>query len=276
MIKIVTDSVADIPRQVAEKYEINVLPLNININENTYQDGINITPEQICNYIRNDHIPKTSQVTPRDFFQAFERLTSNGDEVIAITMSSQLSNTYNSALISSQQLPDRKIAVLDSMGVSLGQGLQVIESAKMAFAGRSFEEIIERIKILRRRMNYSIIIDTLDYLFKGGRISKAQYIAGNLLNLNLVCGSDGTGKIMVKEKFRGNEKSILRWISRHIAKLNLTNKIVGINTVNNDKLLNEVKILIEKHNPQEIIMSQIGSTVACYAGPNAIGVFAEE
>ncbi len=276
MIKIVTDSVADIPRQVAEKYEINVLPLNININENTYQDGINITPEQICNYIRNDHIPKTSQVTPRDFFQAFERLTSNGDEVIAITMSSQLSNTYNSALISSQQLPDRKIAVLDSMGVSLGQGLQVIEAAKMAFAGRSFEEIIERIKILRRRMNYSIIIDTLDYLFKGGRISKAQYIAGNLLNLNLVCGSDGTGKIMVKEKFRGNEKSILRWISRHIAKLNLTNKIVGINTVNNDKLLNEVKILIEKHNPQEIIMSQIGSTVACYAGPNAIGVFAEE
>lgn len=255
MIKIVTDSVADIPRQVAEKYEINVLPLNININENTYQDGINITPEQICNYIRNDHIPKTSQVTPRDFFQAFERLTSNGDEVIAITMSSQLSNTYNSALISSQQLPDRKIAVLDSMGVSLGQGLQVIEAAKMAFAGRSFEEIIERIKILRRRMNYSIIIDTLDYLFKGGRISKAQYIAGNLLNLNLVCGSDGTGKIMVKEKFRGNEKSILRWISRHIAKLNLTNKIVGINTVNNDKLLNEVKILIEKHNPQEIIMS---------------------
>lgn len=276
MIKIVTDSVADIPRQVAEKYEINVLPLNININENTYQDGINITPEQICNYIRNDHIPKTSQVTPRDFFQAFERLTSNGDEVIAITMSSQLSNTYNSALISSQQLPDRKIAVLDSMGVSLGQGLQVIEAAKMAFAGRSFEEIIERIKILRRRMNYSIIIDTLDYLFKGGRISKAQYIAGNLLNLNLVCGSDGTGKIMVKEKFRGNEKSILRWISRHIAKLNLTNKIVGINTVNNDKLLNEVKILIEKHNPQEIIMSQIGSTVACYAGPIAIGVFAEE
>jgi DegV family protein with EDD domain len=173
-------------------------------------------------------------------------------------------------------LPDRKIAVLDSKGVSLGQGLQVIEAARMAAAGKMFEEITKRVKILSQKMTYAIIINTLEYVFRGGRISKAQYIAGNLLHLNLVCSSDGNGKIIIADKFRGKERSILRWVSQHIPRLNLNSKTVGINMINNEKLLQEVKALIQKYNPREIIESHIGSTVACYAGPNAIGIFAEK
>jgi DegV family protein with EDD domain len=276
MIKIITDSVADIPPDYIKKYDISVLPLNINVNGNTYEDGINITSKEVCDYIQKGANPKTSQVPPVKIYTALESLSSNGNEIIAITMSSQLSNTYNSAVLASQKLPDRKIAVLDSMGVSLGQGLQAIEAAKMALAGKTFDEIVQRVKTIRQKMNYAIIIDTLEYLLKGGRINKAQYIAGNLLQLNLVCGSDGTGKILVKEKFREKEKSILRWATQHIAKLNVTNKTVGINMINNEKLLKEVKALIEKYNPKEIIVSQIGPTVACYSGPNAIGIFVEE
>ncbi|HHT46289.1 MAG TPA: DegV family protein [Firmicutes bacterium] len=277
MIKIVTDSTADIPREYVNKYDITVLPLNINIDGKTYQDGINISPAEVCDYMQKGKIPKTSQVPPIEFYNTFEKLTRNGDEVIAIIMSSQLSSTYNAALLSSKQLPDRKIAVLDSMGVSLGQGLQVIEAARMALAGKVFKDIIKRVKALSKKMNYAIIINTLEYVFKGGRISKVQYIAANLLHLNLVCSSDGTGKIIVADKFRGKEKSILRWTAKHIARLKITNKTVGLNAINNnEKLLQEVKALIQKYNPKEIIESQIGSTVACYAGPNAIGIYAEE
>ncbi|MGI6318020.1 MAG: DegV family protein [Dethiobacteria bacterium] len=276
MINIVTDSIADLPREYIEKYAITVLPLNINIGNNTFLDGINISPAQVCDYIQKGEIPKTSQVPPIKFYNAFEELTRNGDEVIAILMSSQLSSTYNSAVLSRNQLPDRKIAVLDSKGVSLGQGLQVIEAARMAAAGKVFEEITKRVKILSQKMTYAIIINTLEYVFRGGRISKAQYIAGNLLHLNLVCSSDGNGKIIIADKFRGKERSILRWVSQHIPRLNLNSKTVGINMINNEKLLQEVKALIQKHKPREIIESHIGSTVACYAGPNAIGIFAEK
>lgn len=276
MINIVTDSIADLPREYIEKYAITVLPLNINIGNNTFLDGINISPAQVCDYIQKGEIPKTSQVPPIKFYNAFEELTRNGDEVIAILMSSQLSSTYNSAVLSRNQLPDRKIAVLDSKGVSLGQGLQVIEAARMAAAGKVFEEITKRVKILSQKMTYAIIINTLEYVFRGGRISKAQYIAGNLLHLNLVCSSDGNGKIIIADKFRGKERSILRWVSQHIPRLNLNSKTVGINMINNEKLLQEVKALIQKYNPREIIESHIGSTVACYAGPNAIGIFAEK
>jgi DegV family protein with EDD domain len=276
MINIVTDSIADLPREYIEKYAITVLPLNINIGNNTFLDGINISPAQVCDYIQKGEIPKTSQVPPIKFYNAFEELTRNGDEVIAILMSSQLSSTYNSAVLSRNQLPDRKIAVLDSKGVSLGQGLQVIEAARMAAAGKVFEEITKRVKILSQKMTYAIIINTLEYVFRGGRISKAQYIAGNLLHLNLVCSSDGNGKIIIADKFRGKERSILRWVSQNIPRLNLNSKTVGINMINNEKLLQEVKTLIQKYNPREIIESHIGSTVACYAGPNAIGIFAEK
>jgi DegV family protein with EDD domain len=146
----------------------------------------------------------------------------------------------------------------------------------MAAAGKVFEEITKRVKILSQKMTYAIIINTLEYVFRGGRISKAQYIAGNLLHLNLVCSSDGNGKIIIADKFRGKERSILRWVSQHIPRLNLNSKTVGINMINNEKLLQEVKALIQKHKPREIIESHIGSTVACYAGPNAIGIFAEK
>ncbi|MGE5380912.1 MAG: DegV family protein [Methylocystaceae bacterium] len=276
MIKIVTDSVADIPEEYIEKYNLMVLPLSININNDSFLDGIDITPAEVCEYIQKGQTPKTSQIPGIQFYNAFEELTRNGDEVIAVTMSSQLSNTYNSAVMSAKALPDRKIAVLDSLGVSLGQGLQVIEAARMAIAGQPINMITDTIMMMRQKMNYAIIIDSLDYVFKGGRISKAQYIAGNLLRLNLVCSSDGTGRIKVADKFRGKEKSILQWISKHISHLDLTNKTVGLNTISNEKLLNEVKSLIQIYNPKEIIVSQIGSTVACYSGPNALGIFAME
>jgi DegV family protein with EDD domain len=274
MIKIVTDSVAELPQEIIDKYDITVLPLYVNIMDQSFIDGVEINAQTVCQYIDKGHYPQTSQIPPHHFYTVFDNLTSNGDEVIAITMSSQLSGTFRAALTAKEQLPDRKITVLDSMGVSLGQGLQVIEAAKMALFGKLPEEIVSCLHRVRSKMNYAIIIDTLEYVFKGGRISKAQYIAGNLLNLNIVCGSDGTGKISLAEKFIGKEKSILRWISKHLNNLNIKDKTVGLCTFSNEKLLNEVKALVEKHNPKEVIVSQFSSVVACYSGPNAIGIFA--
>jgi len=276
MIKIVTDSVAELPIDLVSQYGITVLPLSVNIGNNSYLDGTEINSLEVCEYIHKGNYPQTSQVPSSRFYEVFDNLTKNGDEVIAITMSSQLSGTYNSALSAKKELPHRKIEVLDSRGVSLGQGLQVIEAARMALLGKLSEEIISCLHTIRSKMRYAIIINTLEYVFIGGRISKAQYIAGSLLNLNIVCGSDGTGKISLHEKFIGKEKSVLRWINNHLAKLNLKDKTLGLCFLSNEKLLNEVKALAQKYSPREIIVSQFSSIVACYAGPNAIGIFAQE
>lgn len=275
-IRITTDSVADLPEEIIDRYNIKVLPLNITVNDMAYLDGVDITPLRVCEFIQKGDSPKTAQIPPQKYYETFEELTRAGDEVIAITMSSQLSGTYQSALMAKQQLPDRKIEVIDSMGVSLGQGLQVIEAARMALSGMVSKEIMERLKQISTKMTYAIIIDTLEYVFKGGRISKAQYIAGNLINLNIVCGSDGAGKISVIEKFIGKEKRIVKWIFRYIQNLDLKNKTIGLATITNERLLHEVKNLVQVCCPKEIITSQIGSTVACYSGPSAIGIFVEE
>ncbi|KXZ39299.1 EDD domain protein, DegV family [Alkalithermobacter thermoalcaliphilus JW-YL-7 = DSM 7308] len=277
MVKIVTDSVSDIPKDYLDKYDITVVPINIIIDENTYKDGLDITTEQVYDKIKQGYLPKTSQANPHDFIKVFDELSKEGDEVLAILLSSKLSGTYSSALIAKQELLDRKIEVIDSKAITLTQGMLVIEAAKMAKEGKNLDEIKKVIEQKIDKMEQFIIFDTLEYAYKGGRISKIQYMLSNVLNLKIIITLKD-GEMVVKDKVRGRKKAI-KWIINYMKDKNikLDGKVIGINHANDSDYLEELKeAILSEHSPKEIILSNVGCAVAAYSGLSAVAVHFEK
>lgn len=277
MVRIVTDSVSDIPEEYVYEYNINVIPLKVILGEHVYEDRINITPDKVFERIeKSGEFPKTSQVTPFEFIRVFDEITKDGDEVLAIVMSSKMSGTYNSALVAKNELSDRKIEVVDSKAITLGYGLIVIKAAKMAKEGKTVDEIKNKIEKMIEKMEYLIVFDTLEYVYKGGRISKAQYLLANFFNIKpIVTMLDG--EMVVKDKVRGRKK-VLKWMIDYLEKNNidLNNKIIGLNHVNDMEYLQELKKeLTSRFNMKEIVISDVGCTVAAYSGLNAIALYFE-
>ena len=278
MVKIVTDSVSDLPRDYIEKYDIKVMDLNIIFGEEIYKDRAEISPNEVFERIKNnDEFPKTSQVTPFEFIETFDELTKDSNEVLAILMSSKMSGTYNSAVIAKNELSDRNIEVMDSKGITLGYGLIVIEAAKMAKQGKSIDEIKKRIQAMILNMEYLIVFDTLEYAYKGGRISKSQYVISNFLNIKpIVTMKDG--QMVVKDKVRGRKK-VINWLMNYIKSnnININDKVIGLNHVNDAYYLEQLKSdIANEFNPKKIIISDVGCTVAAYSGLSAIAIYFEK
>lgn len=278
MVKIVTDSVSDLPRDYIEKYNIKVMDMNIIFGEKTYKDRVDINPSEVFERIKNNNeFPKTSQVTPFEFVEVFDELSKDSDEVLAILMSSKMSGTYNSAIIATNELTGRKIEVMDSKGITLGYGLIVIEAAKMAKQGKSLDEIKKRIEVMISNMEYLIVFDTLEYAYRGGRINKSQYIISNFLNIKpIVTMKDG--EMVVKDKVRGRKK-VIKWLTDYIKSnnININDKVIGLNHVNDVDYVEQLKAdITNKFNPKEIIISDVGCTVAAYSGLSAIAIYFEK
>ncbi|MGE5654664.1 MAG: DegV family protein, partial [Bacillota bacterium] len=183
-IRIVTDSTADISPEVAAEYGIDVLPLSVIVGDHVYRDGIDLTPSQFYPILAASPVlPTTSQVSPGQFMQCFQRLVQDGYEVISIHLSQGLSSTVETARSIAQQVGQGKVTVFDSQFLSLGQAFQVLEAAQMARAGHTVQQIIDRLDQIRAKTELLFTLDTLEYLRKGGRIGKVQAILGQLLNL---------------------------------------------------------------------------------------------
>ncbi len=277
MVKIVTDSVSDIPKEYIEKYDIKVMPLKIIFGEETYKDRVDIMPDQVFDRIeKNNEFPKTSQVSPYEFIEVFDEITQKGEAVLAIVMSSKMSGTYNSAVVAKNELKDRKIEIIDSKAITLGYGLIVIEGAKMAKEGKSLEEIKDRLENMVQKMEYLIVFDTLEYVYKGGRISKTQYMLSNFLNIKAIVTMKD-GELVIKDKVRGRKK-VLKWMMDYLEKNNihLDHKVIGLNHVKDIKYLEELREeLLEKFKPKEVVISDVGSTVAAYSGLSAVALYFE-
>lgn len=277
MIRIVTDSVSDIPKEYVEKYNIEVMPLKIRIDEDEYEDGVQITTEKMFEKIQGqDLFPSTSQITPFEFASKFDELTRNGDEVLAVVMSSDMSGTYNSALAAKLELEDRKIEVVDSQSITLGFGMLVIEAARLAMENRGLEEIKSSIEEMKHKMDSTIVFDTLEYAYKGGRISKAQYMLANFFNLKILITMEN-GEMVVRNKVRGRKKAIKAIIENlESTNQNLDGKTIGINHANDEKYLEELKrAILQKYQPKEIIVSKVGCAVAAYSGLSAVALHFE-
>jgi len=185
-VKIVTDSVADLPSQVAKELGITVVPLNVRFGEEVYRDGIDLTAEQFYDKLKQSEIlPVTSVPSPAAFAEAYNKLAEETDEILVITISSRLSGTYDVAL-ESMGLMKRKcrVEVIDSHWVVMAEGFMVIAAARAAQAGANFDDVVDITHRNMKRVDMRAAFDTLEYLKRGGRIGAAQALLGSVLKIN--------------------------------------------------------------------------------------------
>ena len=184
MIRIITDSASDIVDNGRE--DLTVLPINIRFGDDEFQDGVNLTHRMFYEkLVESDELPVTSQVPPFVFEEAYEAVKAQGDQAIVITISSKLSGTYQSAVLAAEGCGD-SVRVVDSENASIGQRALVEYALKLKDAGLDYESIVERLEAHKNRIRLVALLDTLEYLKKGGRISKTAALAGNLLSIKPV------------------------------------------------------------------------------------------
>ena len=202
-VKIVIDSTTDLVPELLGKFEI--VPLTVNFGEEEFIDGVTITREEFyAKLIESDVIPTTSQATPEAFENVFRKITENGDEIVCITVASNLSGTYQSARIAAEEFPG-KVRVIDGKSVAIGTAILAEFALSLLEKGLSAEEIEKEIIKKREDIIIVALIDTLEYLKKGGRLSKTAAFAGSLLNIKPVVSVEN-GEINILGKARGSKQ----------------------------------------------------------------------
>ena len=277
-IKIVTDSTSDLPTELAEQYDITQIPLNVFFGEDKFKDRVNITPNEFYGMCESGIYdwPTTSQPSAKEFMELYTKIFEEGYEsIISIHISANMSGTLNSVQLAKNQLPDKDITIIDGNNVTLSLGLIALMAGKMNKEGKSKDEII---KALNQRFiphaHIVGVLDTLDYLHKGGRIGRAKKILGTLLKKKpLIQIKDGVvdsfGTIKNHEEgFEG-----LMRIAPKIINQNMIDTIwIGYTDKKElgEKVLEAIKTLPKA--PKEIICAQIGPTVGAHIGPNVMAI----
>jgi DegV family protein with EDD domain len=267
MLQLVTDSSCDLPEELIKRYNIHIVPLVVNIDGEISRERVDITPKEFYKKMAlSKNLPRTSQPTPASFLDVFTKLAPAGP-VLCITISSGLSGTYQSACLG-KETSGADITVFDSLGGSLGHGLQVLRAAELAESGRSLEEIIKELEKYRSEMNILVLLNTLDNIVKGGRLSKFQGNLGKLLDIKVLLHSDKEGKVVVQARARGKKK-FLNMVLQEIIRLrpDMTSMDAGITHFNNPEDAEFIKKeIIEKCHARNVIINDMGITMATYAG----------
>lgn len=276
-IKIFTDSICDVPYEYVQRYGIRVMPLTVNFGDESFKDGIDLTlKEFLARLEKSEVLPTTSQVPPAEFFEAYREEIALGNKVISIHGSSQLSGTYNSAVMAKEQIGAADIHIIDSMGISLGAGMLVIKAARLVEEGMEASEVVRQIEASKQKMEYFFILDTLKYLQKGGRLSLSASVLGSILNIKPIL-KVVHGKLELSEKSRGMKKAIYSVLaSIRENGWSLDGKIVGINHIADPEHMRMLEEELNKeYRIKEIIRGEVGSVVATHGGPGAVAVHFE-
>ena len=270
-IKIITDSTADLPKEVYEKYDIEVLPLLINFGEESYLDGVEITPEVLFERIEKEgSLPTTAQVIPNRFMDTYKKYLDDGYKIISVHISSAMSGTYQSACIAKDTLESEEIFVIDSKNVTAALGMLVLKAAILKENGYGTKEIAEELEKIKFNIKSSILFESLDNLVRGGRISKTAGIVGSVLGIKLILEIKD-GLMSVKDKIRGSKKAIKKIIS-DLESNDLDNDVpVILIEVDNPEVTNALETyLIE--NKVNYILSPVGTTVCIHSGRKCCGL----
>lgn len=266
MVRLVTDSSADLPKEILNRYNISVVPLTVNIDGREYLEGVDLLPQEFCEkMLHSTELPKTSQPSPEAFKDCFKALLGEGP-ILCLTISSGLSGTYQSACIG-RDMVDADVTVFDTLAGSLAHGLQLIEAERLAEEGCSIEDIVQFLEEYRKRSNILILLDTLENIVKGGRLSKFQGTVSKVLNIKVLLeGIDG--KVKIIDKVRGRKKFINRVIDIiGERKKDFSDTVFAITHVDNLEGAELVKDkIIERYNPKDVIINYMGATMGTYAG----------
>ncbi|MGL5353757.1 MAG: DegV family protein [Clostridium sp.] len=270
-IKIITDSCLDIPKQLIDENNIEVLPVLINFGEESYLDTVEITVQEMQKRIdAENELPTTAQITPTRFEECFKRNLEEGYQIVAVIMSSNMSGTYQSACLAKNMLESDDIVIIDSQTITSGQGLLVLEACKLRDEGLTISEMEKELNETKNKIKSSLAFESLDNLVKGGRISKTAAAIGTALGLRLILEMKD-GMMAVKDKIRGNKKVVKKIISDYESGNPDTSKPVALLMYENEELYNSLKDYLEENNI-EYIHTMVGCAVAIHSGPRAGGL----
>jgi len=278
-IKIVTDSTWDLDENIKREHDIEVVPLYLTIEGKRYREGVDISNDEFYEIMKNSNrLPQTSQPSPLDFIDVYKKLLKNFEKIISIHISSKLSGTYNSALIAKREIDNEdRITVIDSKNASGALGLMVLMASILKKEGKSFVEIVNHLKTLADKVYTIFILDNLKALEMGGRIGKAKYLLGTILNFKPVLTLKGgiiepfgSGKIMgsnyivstvlkfLKENYKGGE--FIGGIANNVINNIYSKKIEFLK----DEIIKYVKL-------GTFLTVKFGATITSHIGLNSIG-----
>ncbi|MBD7985118.1 DegV family protein [Sporosarcina sp. Sa2YVA2] len=277
-MRIFADSGSDLPKSFFDENDVTLIPLSVLIDQNEYADVIEIDSKEVFDAIRSGKQPKTSQASPEKLLSTWKELAKSGEDGIYIAFSSELSGTYNTAVMMRDQVkegnPSMNMIIIDSRCASAGYGLLVKEAVRLRDAGEDVRSIERKIRDMAAHMEHLFTVEDLDYLAKGGRVSKTSAFIGGLLNIKPLLHVE-SGKLVPIEKHRGRKKVFRRMLDLMEERgVNLSEQHIAISHGDDMETALEVKALIEERfNPKKIDIHMIGSVIGSHAGPGTIAIF---
>lgn len=271
---ITSDSTTDLSTELRERYNISLIPLIINLDDKAYRDGIDINPDGIYeHHSKTGKLPKTAAPNVEDYINFFKQFTDAGKKIIHFTISSDMSSSYNNARIAAEEVGN--VFVIDTMNLSTGGGLLVLAAAEMLNSGLSAEETVEKTKALVPCVDASFVIDSLEYLYKGGRCSALAMFGANLLKLK-PCIQVKNGKMDVAKKYRGKYPEVLKeYISERTADYSdiILDRVFITHAGCDPELVDEIVEQVKASVPfKEVFMTRAGCTVSSHCGADTLGI----
>ena len=277
MVKIISDSTCDLSPELIAKYDIDILPLHILLGEDEYEDGKNITPEQIYSWSdENKTTPKTSAPALTDAIELFKQYIDEGREIVCFSISSSMSTSGNVMRIAAEELEAEDcITVIDSANLSTGIGLLVIEAAIMAQNNHTVEEIVSAIEALKPNVRASFVVDTLTYLYRGGRCNAVSAMAGGVLKLHPKIVVEN-GSMNASKKYRGKINSAIMTYVKDMEddlKAARPDRVFITHSGCDRTIVEEVHSYLENLGVfSEILETRAGGVISSHCGPGTLGV----
>ncbi len=270
-VHVVTDSTADLPPELAQAMGITVVPLNVRFGDEEFIDGVTIYADEFYQrLVSSSNLPKTSQPPIGAFMETYQKILTQADGIVSVHISSQVSGTVNAAQQAVAELANDSIKVVDTLQASLALGLIAVAAAKVAQSGGSLSEVVAEAQSASQRARFFGLVETLEYLEKGGRIGKAQALVGSLLRIKpILTIHEGIAHPVEKVRTRAKGLERLAAIAGNLAPL----EAVGImsSDVADDTAL--IANAMAQHVPKaNLVVSRFGPVLGTYLGPGSLGV----
>ncbi len=277
VLRIVIDSAGDLPVEWIDKYDINVIPVNVHLGDKVFLEGVDLTPDQFYSWVvETGKVPKTSQPAPQQYINLYRDIAKPGDVILSVHLTSKLSGTYESAVMAARELQDAPFRVIpfDTLSGTGIQGYMCREAREMDRRGDSIEEILERLEHIRDNNHVVFTVDTLEFAQKSGRVQKLEAILATVLKIKpIITIKEGT--MAVADKVRTRKASleyILQEMSRRMGKKLINAAVMHANDLATALDISEkVKGLL---NVKEIFVEELSIGIASHLGPGTVGIIA--
>lgn len=273
-VVITADSTIDLSPELLERYHVSLIPLHIVLGDRSLRDGVDITPDDIYATYRSEKIlPKTAAINPEAYKSFFSQYTANGASVVHFSLSSGISATHQNACLAAEELED--VYVVDTKSLSTGSSLLVIKAAELAAQGYEAHQIFDLVSPMWEKVDASFILDTLEFLYKGGRCSGVAALGANLLKLK-PCIELKDGTMSVGKKYRGSLLNVqMEYVTAKLqGKDNLDPARIFITHSGIDSSIIEAveRKIRELYSFREILITRAGCTISSHCGPNTLGI----